>query len=109
MQNAAYMAARLQQQLNICQAAEMEDQLHEQMKMQCTNFQNPTSAVTRSLKPQSIPKTAPDGAISSGQTLPQGHAEGDGESQEVKTEKGISTIIHETNVRILTLLISIGH
>jgi len=82
-QNAVCAAAILQQQENICQAAKIEDQLHEQIKTQHTNFQNTTSAVTRSLlKPQQMPKTAPDGAISSAQTWQHipGHDEGDGES-----------------------------
>lgn len=105
MQNAARAAARLQQRENIRQAAEIEDQLHEQMKVRRTNFQNPTSAVTRSLKPQPMQKTAPNGAISSVPTLQHvpGHNEGDGESSEAETEKGISTpIMHEAIMRMLT-------
>lgn len=62
-QQVVHIAARHQQQKNVCQAAEIEDQLHTQMDKQCTNFQNPTSAVTRLLKPQPKLKTAPNGAI----------------------------------------------
>jgi len=82
-QNAVREAAILQQQENIRQVAEIEDQLHEQIKTRHTNFQNPTSAMTRSLlKPQQMPKTAPDGAISRAQTWQHvpGHNEGDRES-----------------------------
>ncbi|KAH0835786.1 hypothetical protein J3R83DRAFT_9629 [Lanmaoa asiatica] len=89
VQNAVHMAARLQQEEYVQRVADIEDQLHKQMKTQRTNFQNPTSAMTRSWKPQSKPKTAPDGVIVSPQTSRGvlGHGEDDGESEGVETEK----------------------
>ncbi|KAG9318977.1 hypothetical protein JVU11DRAFT_1093 [Chiua virens] len=109
--NLALMAARLQQQEHIHQAAEIQDQLHKQSKTQCTKFQNPTTAVTRSVKPKLKTATKSDGAISSIQTLShvQGCNEGDGESQEVGSEKGTGTSIHEANTRMLTLHLSYRH
>ncbi|KAI5997807.1 hypothetical protein F5J12DRAFT_785033 [Pisolithus orientalis] len=87
-----HAAARLQQQANICQVAEIEDQLHEQMKTQCMNFQNPKSAVNRPSKSQPTLKTTSNDAISSMQTLQHtpGH-EDNGEAQEVETAKGSET------------------
>ncbi|KAI9462221.1 hypothetical protein HD554DRAFT_2316347 [Boletus coccyginus] len=92
MQHAVRVAARHQQQESIRQVAEIEDQLHTQMKMRRTNFQNPKSTGTRSLKPPLMPKTAPDGAIPMALTLHHvpGHNEG-GESQEAETEKASDT------------------
>jgi hypothetical protein len=105
-QHAAHATARLQQRENIHQVAEIEDQLQMQMKMQRTNFQNPTSVIDRSLRPQPMSETVADGATSMAPALNhvQGHDEGDGDSQGTETEKGKYT--NAPNVREFTFLIS---
>lgn len=101
---AAATAARKEQQVSIRLTAEIEDQLQSQMKTQHTKFLNPTSAAAKVLKPLPMPMPAPDNAIGrvpASQRVPA-QAEGEGESRDAETEKGISTLIYEASTRTLT-------
>ncbi|KAI9567639.1 hypothetical protein HD554DRAFT_2266893 [Boletus coccyginus] len=100
---AAAAVARKERQKNIRLTADIEDQLQSQIKTQCTNFQNPTSATAKTSKPLPVPMLVSDHTIGRAPTFQHvpARAGGDGESQGAETEKASDTKAESTNGRVV--------